>query len=571
MLPRITHQTAATTRLAPEQAELRGRLIAFNPEWEHRFYTDADCRDLIRRRLPTLLPVYDAYPTAIQRADMFRVVVIYLSGGVYLDLDVELLTPLDPLLDHACVLAEEKTLSVAEAQARGHAETLRIANYMFGAAPRHPFWLDVLEAMVERADRPISTDDDILESTGPGLFSSVFAQVREAHPDLVVLAHPGLSCPRCCGPSCHFGPLARHLHHGSWRLSRPPPLQPRPEGHVAFKPTAELLRRHSQLVGDTVVLQCYAGEAMDGLSSVQALTNALGPSVADSRSLSGAKVIVPGIPFLHEDRLSPDNRNVAYTTFESSSLPLHWVRSLNRAYHHVVVPHDRVAEVFRDSGVVIPISVVGQSFRRLPKVDTPPRGSVQRIGFLGVPVARKNLGGLYLACQRLKPRWPGLQLAVHVSTWYDWLNRGAWRAVRADPMVDWTEGPLDDAGLARWFAGLSCYAYPSRAEGWSFTPRESLYLGLPTLVSDIGIHRELAGSGFCHVVRSRGVEPALYEGGRFGDWDQIEPEDIAVTLEQILSDPMAAERRATAGARWMETQWIETDAQAALAKVVAAL
>lgn len=574
MFTRITHQTAATARLTPEQARLRERLIAFNPGWEHRFYTDADCRELIRRRLPALLPVYDAYPTGIQRADMFRVAAVYLLGGVYLDLDIELLGPLDPLLRHGCVLAEEKTLSRTQALALGHDDTLRIANYMFAAAPRHPFWLDVLEAMVQRADRSISGDNDILESTGPGLFSSVFGQVGASYPDLVVLAHPGLPCSRCGGRSCYFGSLARHLHHGSWRLSRPPPRpspSPSAEDRDAFTRMAWVLREQGRLVDETVVLRCYAGAAVDGLSSVQALANPLGPVVADSRSLSGVKVVAPGIPFLYEDRLTSRNRNIAYTTFEASCLPGHWVESLNRAYHHVVVPHARVAQVFRGSGVRIPVSVVGQAFRRLPKVEAEPRGPTQRIGFLGVPVARKNLDGLYRACQMLRPRWPGLQLAVHVSTWYDWLDRGRWSAVRADPMVDWTEGPLDEAALARWFAGLSCYAYPSRAEGWSFTPRESLYMGLPTLVSDIAIHRELAESGFCQVVRSRGAEPAIYEHGRFGDWDGIAPEDIAEGLHQILSDPLAADRRARSGARWIETQWIETDAQAALAQVVAAL
>src|SRR5277367_5502962 len=97
MIPSVTHQTAASSVLTNEQTMLRSRMIAQNPRWDHRFYTDADCRDLIRRAFPGLLATYDAYPTAIQRTDLFRVAAVCLFGGVYLDLDMDCLAPLAPL------------------------------------------------------------------------------------------------------------------------------------------------------------------------------------------------------------------------------------------------------------------------------------------------------------------------------------------------------------------------------------------------------------------------------------------------------------------------------------------
>ncbi len=191
------------------------------------------------------------------------------------------------------------------------------------------------------------------------------------------------------------------------------------------------------------------------------------------------------------------------------------------------------------------------------------------MGFLGVPVARKNLDGLYRACQALRPRWPDLKLVVHVAAWYDWLDRRQWDAMRADPLVEWSEGRMDNEALAAWYRGLTCYAYPSRAEGWSFTPRESLFLGVPTIASDIAVHGDLTASGHCHVVPNRGTETARFEHGDFGDWERIDVDDIAIVLEQVLSYPTAAQRRAQAGADWIEQRWLDSEAQHQLACVVA--
>jgi glycosyltransferase involved in cell wall biosynthesis len=565
-VPALTHQTAADANLSAEQTRWRERLIALNPGWEHRFYTDADGRDLLRCDAPGLLEVYDSYPTAIQRTDMFRVVAVYLQGGVYADLDMNLLAPLAPLTRLRLALAEEKTLSAEEAARLGHPERLRIANYMFGSVAGHPFWLDVLEEMVARADRPVLTDHDILESTGPGLISSVYGRVGRAYDDISVLPNPGALCPSCGEPSCQFGRFAQHLHRGSWRGRRSEDGKPPADPAVAQR-TIRLWRRTQEPAPGIDVLQCYSGPAADGLSSVQSLVNPIGRVVADSKGLTGRTVLVPGIPFLHEDRLSPANRNIVYTTFETSVLPGHWVEAINRSYHGVIVPHDHVRDVFAASGVEKPIFVVGQAFSRPPPSRAAPGGS-PRIGFLGTPVRRKNLEALYRACRMLLPRWPDLKLAVHVSVWYDWLARDEGDHVRRDPMVEWTEGRMDARALSDWRGGLTCYAYPSRAEGWSFTPRESLFLGVPTVISDIPLHEDLVRSGYCHVVPARGRESARYEGGVFGEWTRIEAEDIAAVLEEVLSAPDDARRRAQEGAKWIESRFLVTDAQAELIRIL---
>jgi glycosyltransferase involved in cell wall biosynthesis len=422
---------------------------------------------------------------------------------------------------------------------------------------------------VERGARPVVSDNDVLESTGPGLLSTVYARRGHAYPDIMVLAHPDRTCRRCGGLSCQFGDIARHLHHGSWRGQHASAAVPRPADPAPPRRALDVLRRDGQMVPDACVLQCYGADPVDGLSSVQALVRPLGPLVTDSRALAGKKVIVAGIPFLHEERLSAANRNIVYTTFESSVLPPLWVSSINRHYHHVIVPHDRVREVFAASGVAVPISVVGQGFSRLPRMGTAP--GKPRVGFLGVPVRRKGLEALHRACHALRPRWPDLRLAVHVATWYDWLDRRTWDDLRADPVVICSEGRLNAEALAAWYRSLTCYAYPSRAEGWSFTPRESLFLGVPTIISDIALHRELAASGYCHVVPNRGPEPARFEGGVYGDWERIDADDIAVVLEQVLSDPAAAQRRAQAGAEWIEQRWFNSETQHQLARIVTAL
>jgi mannosyltransferase OCH1-like enzyme len=216
-IPKIIYQTAQTANLPAWCGPLYRRFHELHPDWDHRFYDDHACREFLCRQFSSLLRAYDSYPTNIQRVDLFRVAIMYVNGGFYTDLDIVCHNSLETLCGNRCVLGEEKTLGAEETIHLGHRNALRVANYMFGSEPRHPFWLDVLDEMLRQAERKIISENDILESTGPGLWTNVYHRVKDHYPELLLLKNSHITCSKCGTISCQFGTFASHIHVGSWR------------------------------------------------------------------------------------------------------------------------------------------------------------------------------------------------------------------------------------------------------------------------------------------------------------------------------------------------------------------
>ena len=109
-IPRIIHQTHYTRDLPKELEDSIDALKRNNPDWEYRFYLDADIEDFIRTEYgddmfkiySKINPLYGA-----GRADFFRYLLIYKVGGVYLDLKSTCAKPLDDVIlnDDKIILA----------------------------------------------------------------------------------------------------------------------------------------------------------------------------------------------------------------------------------------------------------------------------------------------------------------------------------------------------------------------------------------------------------------------------------------------------------------------------------
>lgn len=168
-----------------------------HPDWEYRLWDRSACRDLLAGRYPDFIPVWEKYPLLIQRIDSIRYFILNTHGGIYLDMDMECLKPLDPLFED-CDLILSRTIEYNIAAMAG--------------IPGHPLWHHVMHRLVETSGQPRPRGlrswwggDARLaaETAGPIFFARM---VRETAVD---------SAPRTrvC-PGRTFEPRAPTLHDG---------------------------------------------------------------------------------------------------------------------------------------------------------------------------------------------------------------------------------------------------------------------------------------------------------------------------------------------------------------------
>lgn len=217
-IPKIIHLIGKSKIIPSQFKYYTDSIKEMHPKWEIILWDDDTALSIVGEYFPEWKEIYLSYPKAIQRADIFRVMIIYLKGGFYMDMDMYCLKALDELCDHEIVLGIEKILTPTETLHLNHIYPIRIANYMFGSRPRHSFWLDFLNEAKLKSTCIIKEENDVLETTGPGLLTNIFHKVRHKYDNIVLLENNEMPCPKSCGQaSCHFGYYAAHYHVGSWR------------------------------------------------------------------------------------------------------------------------------------------------------------------------------------------------------------------------------------------------------------------------------------------------------------------------------------------------------------------
>jgi len=159
-----------------------------NPGWKLVLHDDTDCIDLVERFYPEWLQLYKYLPKSIERADVFRYLVLHHYGGVYADTDVECVKPLDEWITSDVKLIvgyEHEFTSVEEASSRSYARRLQLQQWFIAAAPKHTLMYNVISRIskhleLELMDGLNRNDRGTLERTGPGIWTdAVIGYLRE--------------------------------------------------------------------------------------------------------------------------------------------------------------------------------------------------------------------------------------------------------------------------------------------------------------------------------------------------------------------------------------------------------
>ena len=160
-------------------AEWRNTFSEHNPSYEMLLWDDADNRQFVRSYFPWFYRRFMAYPLEIHRADLIRYLYLYKHGGIYVDLDVECLRPLDGLLGRGDVVLGQM----------GNGGDHSIPNAIMLSKPKEEFWLFVVWLSMQ-----VVNLHEIPELvTGPVLLKAAVDLYNARDPILVKIAVSTLS------------------------------------------------------------------------------------------------------------------------------------------------------------------------------------------------------------------------------------------------------------------------------------------------------------------------------------------------------------------------------------------
>jgi hypothetical protein len=138
------------------------------PDYEYMLWTDASSREFIAKEYPWFLHTFDGYTYPIERADAIRYFVLYYYGGIYLDLDIGCLRPLDPLLVYPVILP--KTIPVG------------VSNDLMFSERGHPFLAQAIHNLVTFDHNWVLNYPTVMFSTGPMFLSAQYGIYVSSHP-----------------------------------------------------------------------------------------------------------------------------------------------------------------------------------------------------------------------------------------------------------------------------------------------------------------------------------------------------------------------------------------------------
>lgn len=330
-------------------------------------------------------------------------------------------------------------------------------------------------------------------------------------------------------------------------------LELKPDFQPSLKKIEQIQTKLSEVKNTLHILDTHKGD-VSGLGILARHISSLGTIISDARETKG-KVLVPGRPDYYSSLVSQENTNYLLTMFESDRIPSDWVKSINYNFSEVFVPHNFIKKAFQESGVTCPVSVLPLAYperKRVKPIEKNKKENKLKLGCLCGPTKRKNTEKLVEAVKELIQEGQKIELFLHCT----WLKQEQKQWYKL-PFIKLTEGKVSDSFINQWYSELDAYICPSSGEGWSLTPRESMSLGIPTIVSNIGVHQELLESGFYIPIRSDGWQSAYYEflGSNCGNWKSYSIQNIKSSIMDLIENYEYWYKVAQTGKEWLKSQY----------------
>lgn len=152
----------------------------YHVKWNITIWDKHSIIDFIKKNYPNHVHVYEQYPEMIQKIDVAKYFILHYYGGVYIDLDINCIKPLDDIVDNNSFVLSEMNLSTVQRYLMKSASNQKvyINNHFIACEPNHKFWITLFSKLDENKSKGkhLSHGLYIAQSTGPLFISKMLGE-----------------------------------------------------------------------------------------------------------------------------------------------------------------------------------------------------------------------------------------------------------------------------------------------------------------------------------------------------------------------------------------------------------
>lgn len=241
---------------------------------------------------------------------------------------------------------------------------------------------------------------------------------------------------------------------------------------------------------------------------------------------------------------------IGYTMVENTMVGKRWVKIIN-GMDACFVPSKYLIDVFKDSGVTVPLYQVKQGIDpiRFPYFDRPVKDKFV-FGTCGWLDQRKNWKEMISAfTSEFSPNEP-VELWLKNSN-----NTFGWEMPR-DPRIKFIDEIWTPQQMTQFYKNLDCFLFISRAEGAGMPGREAMATGLPVIITNWSGMADVADPKYNYPIDPVAIDVDDYRGDEQpGKQARIDVKEVMYWMRYIYEHRVESRARGRAASKWMHEEW----------------
>lgn len=176
MIPKTIYRSWISQNFPPKMEKSIKKLKKSNPEYEHVIYTDSQIHDYVNANFDTdIKKAFNSLEHIVPKVDLWRYLILYKNGGVYVDIDSSINEPLDKIIN-------PKNEAIVSAE-NNHDNFVQWALFF---KKEHPILKKTIEIVVNNIRKNLypnylNNAEDLIKLTAGGPFTKAIKHVHKKH------------------------------------------------------------------------------------------------------------------------------------------------------------------------------------------------------------------------------------------------------------------------------------------------------------------------------------------------------------------------------------------------------